>query len=113
MYTAITGSPDEGVRQPARIEPLPGRARIARLSLEHRRAERLEPGDRIVQPPPDEPLKRLVAARALVAEVFPLAVAPDDTARQEHRPARTIALLVDDRRRAELARPGRRGQSGH
>src|SRR5204862_2084869 len=41
----VPGSPDEHVRETARIEPLADRARVSGLVRDHRRAERLEPRD--------------------------------------------------------------------
>ena len=67
-----------GARRPAReqrgqrtrVEPLAGRARVLRVLPDRLGAERDEPRERVVEPLPDEPLQRLVAARALGAEVL-------------------------------------------
>ena len=67
----------------------------------------------LVEPLPHEPLEPLVAARALGAELVPRSVAPDHAAREEHRPTGPLALLEDDGRRAQLARPSGRDQPGH
>src|SRR5437016_4351339 len=83
------------VGQSARVEPLTDRARIPRLVRHHRRTERLEPPDPVVEPFPDDALQALVAGRTLRSKVVPLPEAPDDTAREEHRPARPRSLLVD------------------
>src|SRR5207248_7070745 len=109
----LPGRADERVGEAARVEALPDRPRIAGLVCDHRRAERLEPRDAVVEALPHEPLQALVAGRALRPEVVPFAEAPDDAAREQHRAARPRSLLVDDRRRAELARTRRRAQAGH
>ena len=109
----VTGTPRERLRQPARIEPLTDRAGIAGLVRDDGRAERLEPGDSVVEPLPHDPLQALVAAWTLRAEFVPLAESPDDAARQQHRAAGPRSLFVDDRRCAELARTHGRAQPGH
>src|SRR5215470_15612307 len=95
--------PDECLRQTARVEALPRRARVAGLVPDDRRAERLEPCDPVVQPLPDRALQTLVSGRALRSEVVPLPKAPDDAAREQHRAAGSRPFLVDDGRGAESA----------
>src|SRR5207244_11686532 len=89
------------------------RGRVPRLALHHRRAEPLEPVETVVEAIDDLPLERRVAARALVPEGRERSVAPDDPAREQHRAARPLALLEDDRLGAELAQPGGRAETGH
>ena len=91
-------------RDRPRVVPPADGPRIPGLRPDRLGAERLEPGERVVEPLPDEPLERCVAARALGSEVVPLAVPPDDAARQEHRAARAGPLLDHARPQAELAR---------
>src|SRR6188472_2815870 len=107
------GSFSECFGEAARVEALADRARVARLALEDRSAERLEPVEPFVQALEDQALQGGVAAGTLRAEVLELAVAPDDAAREEHRSAGTVALLEHDRLGAELTRTRGRGQSGH
>src|SRR4051812_586346 len=95
------------------IEPLSRRAGILRV-LPHRfRPKRHEPRERVVEPLPDQPLQRLVAAGALGAKCLEVDVPPDDAAREEHRAARPRSLLQHARAEAELA--GARGahEPGH
>ena len=89
------------------------RARITRLALGDPGTERLEPLERLVQARDDHRLQVGVAARALGPELLDRAVAPDDAAREEHRPARAVALLQHHRFRTELARPRGGDQAGH
>src|SRR2546430_6921057 len=56
--------------------------------------------------PPDEPLQLLVARRALATEGLPVAMAPDDAGRKEHRAAEPRALLGDDGLAPELPKTG-------
>src|SRR5919201_898952 len=119
MYSYITSEPrlsrgtDEGLCQPAGIETLAHGARVSGLVLDDRRAERLEPSDRVVKLVPNPPLEELLAVRALRSEVLPLAVPPHDAAREQHRAARTRPLLEQQRLGAELAQPRRGGEAGH
>src|SRR5262249_54242317 len=106
----VAGCTRQRLGQAARIEALADGARIAGLVLDDRRAERLEPGDPVVEPLPDGALETLVAGRTLGAEIVPLAEAPDDAAREEHRAARAHPLLVDHGGRAERPRLRTRAQ---
>src|SRR5207248_3294568 len=103
----------ERLGEPARVEALADRPRIARLVLDHWRAKRLEPRDALVEPLEDQPLEGRIAARALGAEVAERSVAPDHAAREEHRATGPVALLVDERLRAELARTSGGAQTRH
>ena len=103
----------EQLGERARVEPLARRSRILGVRPHRVGAERDEPLERVVEPLPDEPLQRLVAAWALRAEVVPLDVAPDDAARKQHRPARTRALLDHAGPEAELPRPCGADEPGH
>ena len=74
-----------------------------------------EPGERLVEPLPDEPLQRLVAGRALAAEVAPSSrcrqTTPDESSID---PPGRVALLVARRRRAPSSRSADRGdEAGH
>ena len=60
----------------ARVEAPPRRERVRVVGLA-RCAEPLEPVERLVEPLPDEPLERLVAAGTLAPELLEVAVAPD------------------------------------
>ena len=61
----------------------------------------------------DRALKRLVAAGAFGAEAIELAVPPDHAAREQHRAASAIALLVDLDGRAVRARLRSRHEPRH
>src|SRR5918996_3516925 len=104
---------DEGLGQPAGVEAEPTRERVPGLARDDGRAQPLEPPQRLVQSLPDDPLELRVAPRAFRAKPLPLPVPPDDAAREEHRPARSVALLVHDDVRSQLARPRRRHEPGH
>ena len=95
--------PRQRLRQRLRVEAPPDRARIAGRRLHRRAGGSLEPVERVVEPLVDEPLQDRLAARAVLAERLERPVPPDDAARQEHRAARTVALLHHPRRTAELA----------
>ena len=85
---------------------MPDRPRIARLSSHRRRAERLEPGEPVVEPLDDQRLEGGVAARALGAEV---ARATGGARRRRSRAASTRRGGRPSRQtdvRAELARAG-------
>ena len=99
--------------QRPRIEPLAGRERVLGVLPHRLGAERYEPVERVVQPLPDEPLQRRVAAGALGAEVVPLEVPPDDAAREQHRAAGARSLLDQPRREPELARARGAHEPGH
>src|SRR5205085_8206177 len=88
----LAGRARERVRQPAGVEALADRSRVAGLLPDHRRAERPQPLERVVQALPDEVLELRVAVRALAPEVLERAMPPDDAGREQHRPARPVAL---------------------
>jgi hypothetical protein len=96
-----------------RIEPGAGRQRITGLTREQLDSERLQPVERVVELLDDHTGERLIRARALLQVEVDRAKAPSEAAGEKHGPARPRALLVDDRLRAELARPGRSTQAGH
>src|SRR5207248_2733296 len=95
---------NQGIGEAAGIEPLPSSERVLGVLLQDGDPDGAQPVERLVEPLPDEPLQAYVPARALVAELLPLAMAPDDARAQQHRTARPRALLVDDRVEAEFAR---------
>ncbi len=97
----------------ARIEALARRPRVLGVLPDRRGAERDEPRKRVVETFPHEPLQRLVAARALGAEVLPLEMPPDDAAGEEHRATRAGPLLDHDRVEAELTRTHGGDEPGH
>src|SRR6187551_1314107 len=103
----------QGSGQTPRVEALADGSRVAGLMLDDRRSERLQPLDRLVQPLDDQALQGRIPARAFLLERIERSVAPDDAAREEHRAARSIALLQHDRFGSELARPRGGGQAGH
>ena len=111
--TDISGRPDEHVRQASRVEALPGRARVRRVLPHDLGPERDEPVEPFVEPVEHEPLEPLVAVRTLAAKVLERQVTPDDAAREEHRPARAVALLEHDRLGPELAGARSSAQAGH
>src|SRR5207248_2503372 len=77
------------------------------------RAERLEPGERVVVPLPAQAREVGIAARALGAEVLPVPVPPHHTAREEHRAAGARPFLDHRRPEPELARAGSADETGH
>src|SRR5581483_4651985 len=89
----LSGRANERVRQPARLEPAARRELAGRVARDHRRAEPLEPVDRLVEAFPDQPLELGIAAGALAAEFDELAIAPDHAAGEPHRPAGPVAFL--------------------
>src|SRR4029450_271486 len=91
--------------QATRVEALADRARVARLVLEHRCAERLEPLDPVVEALDDQPLERRIPARALGPEALERPMAPDDDAREHHRASDAGALLEHERLRARVRPP--------
>src|SRR5205807_7076654 len=101
------------VREAARVEALADRPRVPGLLPDDGRAERLEPGDRVVEPFDDEPLQRRIAAGTFLLEVVERAEAPDHAARDQHRAAGARALLQHDGLDAELAQPHGRHEPGH
>ena len=109
----ITGRPHENVGEAARVEALPGRERVRRVLPDDLRPQRNQPVERLVERVEEHPLEPFVTAGALAPEVLEGSVAPDDTAREEHRAARPVALLQHDWVGAELA--GARGcaEAGH
>src|SRR5262249_56387925 len=78
-----------------------------------RPAQPPEPAHRVVEPLPDQPLQRLVPSRALPAVLVELRVPPDDPAREQHRPARPVALLQQAHLSTQLARTGGGDEPGH
>ena len=78
-------------------------ARVARSTTAAPR--RSSQAEVVVEPLVDEPLQLRVAARALRRKSLEVAVAPDDAAREQHRPAGAVALLVHDDVGAALASP--------
>jgi hypothetical protein len=109
----VAGNAHERVRQPARVEPHPDGERIPRLAPHDGCAQPLEPGQRVVEPLNDQPLKHRITARAGRAEAFERPVPPDDAAREQHRSPRARALLVHDRPHPELAGTRRRDEPRH
>ena len=107
------GRPHERLRQAGRVEPPPDRARVAGLLREHRRAERLEPRERVVELLHHDALQRRVAVGAVLAEPVERPVPEDDARREQHRAAGAVALLVDDDVEPELAGPGGGRETGH
>ncbi len=99
--------------QPLRFEAHARRERIAGLPRDNGSAEPFEPGERVVEALPDHPLQLGVTAGALLPEALEVSVAPDDAAREVHRPSEPRPLLVDDDVGAQLPRTRRRGQAGH
>ena len=96
-----------------RVEALAGRARVLGVLPHGLGAERDEPGERVVEALPDQPLQRLVAAGTLGAKVGPFPMAPDDAAREQHRAAGARPLVDETRPQAELARPRGAHEPGH
>src|SRR5581483_9374951 len=94
---------DERVRELPRVESLAGRQWVLRVLRRDVGALAAQPLERVVQALPDEPLKPLVACRALAAKHLPLPVPPDDAGAEHHRAAGPRSLLVHDRSEAELA----------
>jgi hypothetical protein len=109
----LAGTARQSLGQSPRVEADTGRERVAGLTRDHPGTQPLEPGEGVVQPLPDDPLKVVVAARALLPEALEIPVAPDHAAREEHRATRPVALLVDDDMCAELAGTHSGGQAGH
>ncbi len=109
----VADAAGESLGEPHRIEADARRERIAGVPRDDRGAEPLEPGECVVEAFPDHALQLGVAAGALLPEALEVPVAPDDAAREIHRPARPVPLLVDDDAGAELARTRRRSQAGH
>ena len=54
--------------------------RVARLARQHGRAQRLQPGEVVVESLEQQALEALVTVRALLAEPLEVAVAPDHSA---------------------------------
>ena len=108
----MAGGPGQRGCQGLGVEALPDRLWIARV-FHNRGVERGEPVQGSVELFDDSPLQDGIAAGALGPEILERAVAPDDPAREQHRAARTVALLEHDRFGAELARPRGRDEAGH
>ena len=103
----------ERVDDAPRVEALADRPRVAGLVPDDRRAARLEPSDRVIEPLPDHALQPLVAAGALAAKVLPLAMPPDDAGREQHRAADARPLLAHGDIASELTEPRGRDEPGH
>src|SRR3954451_5751863 len=104
---------DKRARELPGIESRPRRERISRLFAHRNPACGDQPLERAVEPIPDQPLQPLVAVRALAPELVPLAVAPDDAGREQHRTARPRPFLADGCGDAELAEAGGGDEAGH
>ena len=89
----LTTGAQQRFGEEARVETKPDGVGIARIVPDDRGAERLEPREVVVEALVDDALERLVAVRAFGAKAVELAVAPNDTARKQHRAARAITLL--------------------
>ena len=83
------------------------RQRVARLAREQLDAERLQPVERVVELLDDRSRERLVCPQGTAPGGRRASDSASEAAREEHRAARPRALLVDDRRGAELAGRGR------
>src|SRR5581483_12031708 len=95
------------------VESLARRPRVLRVLPHRLGAERDEPGERVVESLPYEPLERLVTGRALGAEVLPPEMTPHDAAREQHRTADARPLLDHHRLAPELARAHGGDEPGH
>jgi hypothetical protein len=109
----VARTPGQSFGKPLRIEANTRGERIVGFPRDDRRAEALEPGKRVVETFPDHALQVGVTSRALLPEALEIPVAPDDAAREVHRSARPVALLMDDDSGAELPRTGGCDQAGH
>jgi len=107
------GRADEHLGKAPWIEAFADRAWIPGLVRDDGRAQRLDPGDALVELFPDRALQPLVPGRAFGPEVVPLTEPPDHAARQQHRTAGARPFLVDGRSGAELACARCRTQAGH
>src|SRR5919106_1586500 len=106
-------SSHQRLSQPLRVEAHSGGQWVSRLARHRGPSQRLQPPDVRVKPLEQQLLQISVAARALGVEPVQLPVAPDHPARQPHRPAGAVQLLVHRRRRAQPASLRRRHQAGH
>src|SRR3954454_10417582 len=104
---------DKRTRELAGVEPRTSRERVRRLFAHRSGARGDQPLERVVEPVPDQPLQPLVAVRALAPEIAPLAVAPDDARREQHRTAQPRPLLADRCGDAELAEARGGDEAGH
>ena len=109
----LSGSAHQSFGQPARLEALADRARVSRLVLEHRCAQRLQPLDPLVELLDDHLLEDWIPSRTLGPEALECPMAPDDAAREQHRTTRAVAFLEHERLRTEFPGPRRRRQPGH
>ena len=109
----VARSADERLGQLTRIEPHADRVRIARLLPHDLGAQRAQPLEAVVQALDHLALQLRVAAGTFRAERIEVAVAPHDARGQQHRAAGPVALFVDDRLEAELARACGRAEAGH
>jgi len=104
---------DESFGQPARVEPPADGARVSRLAGQHRCTERFEPIETVVQAIDHERLQPGVSVRALGAKLLERVKTPDEPAREQHRPAWTVALFEHHRRISQFARTGSSAEPGH
>jgi hypothetical protein len=86
-----------------RLEACAGCERIPRVPSRDRCAERLQPVEIGVQALEEESLQELVALRAFGPKGLEVPMAPNDAAREPHRPAGTVELLEDERLGAQAA----------
>src|SRR5262245_25247937 len=105
--------PRQNLRKASRIEAPANRQRVPRLARHDGSTEPFHPGERVVEAFPDDSLEPWIPARTLGPKALEVPVAPDDAAREVHRPAWPRALLKDKHVCAELARTHRGGQAGH
>src|SRR4051794_23025753 len=109
----LPGRARQHIRQRTRVESQSDRQRIARFLPYDLRTKAAQPREAVVELLDHLALQLLVTARALLAERREIAIAPDDTGREEHRTADALPFLVDQRVEAEVARTNGRAEAGH